>query len=150
MSGDYASILKKSWDEIPPVKVLPTGSWLLRGQNATYQEGKGDNSPTVLFVYKAKEPMDDVSSEEMDALGDNYDVSANRIFVRFFISDNSDWDKVRKHLAKHGIDAKGEIGDSLKAFKGSEVVAYLGTRTYTDNAGEEHEDNTASSFTPLE
>ena len=148
--ADYEAILNKSWDEIPPVKVLPTGSWLLRGQNATYQEGKGDNSPSVLFVYKAKEPMEDVSTDDMDALGPEYDVSANRIFVRFFISDNADWDKVRKHLAKHGVDVHTSISDSLKAFKGTEVVAYLGTRTYTDNAGEEQEDNTASSFTPVE
>lgn len=147
---DYADIVNKSWDAIPPVEILPVGSWLLRGQNATYQASKGESSPSVLFVYKVKEPMEDVDSEKLAALGDNYDVESNKIFTRFWIGDNSDWDKVRKHLAKHGVDTAGKsISDSLKEFKGTEVVAYLDQRTYTNNAGETQEDNVASNFTPL-
>lgn len=147
---DYADIVKGSWDEIPEVQVLPTGSWLLRGRNATYQPAKGEGSPSVLFVYGVKEPMDDVDNTELSKLGDNYDVEANKIFTRFFIGDNSDWDKVRKHLEKHGVSTKGKsIADSLKEFQGAQVIAYVDQRSFTNNAGQSQTENTASNFTPV-
>lgn len=150
--ADYADILTKSWDEIPEVKTLPNGSYLLRGRNASYQPAKNeDQSPAVLFVYTAKEAMDDVDAEDLEKLGDNYDLGANRVFQRFFVADGADWDNVRKHLSKHGIDAKGKsIQDSLKEFKGKEVVAYLSSRTFKTNAGEDKEENVASNFTVAE
>lgn len=149
--ADYEDILSKSWDEIPEVQTLPVGSWLLRARNASYQAPKSaDASPAVLFVYTAKEPMEDVDSEELSKLGDNYDISANRIFSRFFVQDAADWDNVRKHLAKHGIDTKGQsIEESLKQVKGREVIAYLGQRSFTTNAGETKEENTPSNFVPV-
>lgn len=151
MSEDYADILNTSWDNIPEVQVLPEGSWLLRGRNATYQAAKSaDGSPVVLFVYQAKEPMDDVDAAQLAALGDNYDIAANRIFFRFYINDNSSWDGVRKHLAKHGVDPKGTVKESLDAFKGTEVIAYLSKRSYKTNAGEDAESNEPSQFAKVE
>ena len=148
--SDYADIVQQSWDEIPEVKVLPAGSWLLRGRNATYQPAKGEGSPSVLFVYGVKEPMDDVDNAELAKLGTDYDVEANKIFTRFFIGDNSDWDKVRKHLEKHGVTTKGQsISDSLKGFQGSQVIAYVDQRSFTNNAGQPQVENTASNFTPV-
>lgn len=148
--ADYADILNKSWDEIPEVVPVPKGSYLLKGQNATFQPAKGeDGSPSVLFVYRVKEPMDDVDTGELEALGANYDLEANRIFTRFWINDGSDWDKVRKHLAKHGVPLKGNIADSLKEFKGAEVVAFVDQRNFTDNAGQSQTENTAANFTPV-
>jgi hypothetical protein len=148
--ADYADILNKSWDEIPEVVPVPKGSYLLKGQNATFQPAKGeDGSPSVLFVYRVKEPMDDVDTGELAALGDNYDLEANRIFTRFWINDGSDWDKVRKHLTKHGVPLKGNIADSLKEFKGAEVVAFVDQRNFTDNAGQSQTENTAANFTPV-
>lgn len=150
MANDYVDIAAQSWDEIPVVQVLPVGSWALKGQNATYQAAKGEGSPSVLFVYRVKEPMDDVDSEALKALGDNYDVEANRVFSRFWIGDNSDWDKVRNHLKKHGVETKGKnIKDSLAEFKGASIVAYLEQRSFTNNAGAEVQENTASNFTPV-
>lgn len=150
--SDYADILKQSWDELPELVPLPQGSWLLRARGASYQPAKdADKSPTVTFIYSAKEPMDDVSQEELEALGSNYDVSSNRIFARFFVSDGADWDAVRKHLAKHGVEVKGKtIEESLKAIKGTEVIAYLGQRTYTNNAGQDVVENNPSNFTAVE
>lgn len=150
--NSYEAILDKAWDEIPESKVLPTGSWLLKCRNAVYQPAKSaDKSPSVLFVYAAKEPMDDVSDEELAELGDGYDVSDNRIFTRFWIETNRDWDSVRNHIKKHGVEVEGtSIKDSLAAVKGHEVVAVLGTRTYEDATGEMKVDNTTSMFAPVE
>lgn len=149
--SDYADILSKSWAEIPEVELLPDGSYLLKGQSAKYQPAKQeDQTPAVLFIYKPKEAMDDVSAEELAALGDNYDIASNRIFAKFFVNDGADWDKVRKHLIKHGIDANSmSIEESLKAFKNSEVVALLSARSFTNNAGETQTENQATNFTKV-
>ena len=151
MANDYADILNQSWDNIPKVQVLPTGSWLLKLRNATYQPAASeDKSPRVMFVYAPKEPMDDVESSDLEALGKNYDYSANRIFANFFVSDGADWDKVRNHLAKHGVEVSGNIKESFEAAKGAEVVASLNPRSYQNNAGETVIDNNPTNFAKAE
>lgn len=151
MSEDYAEIANRSWDEIPEVQTLPVGSWLLKARNAVYMPAKGDASPRILFFYTAKEPMDDVDDVALNQLGDDYDYADNDIVSTFWVERNKDWDAVRSHLAKHGIDASGKtVPETLKAFKGTEVIAVLGTKTYTTGAGELKEENTASSFAAVE
>jgi len=145
MAEDYADILDRGWEEIPQVKTLPVGSWLLEGTNASFKAGD-DSNDSIIFVYKAKEPMDDVDTDQLDELGADYDYSDNRIFARLWLETNADWDKVRNHLVKHGIDVSGKISDSLKEFKGSQVVSYLDTRTYTNSVGDEVVDNDPVQF----
>lgn len=147
----YEDILNRSWDDIPEPKLLPEGSWLLRGKNVAFfppqEEGK---SARVAFFYEAVEPMDDVKQESLDALGEDYAYSENDIVKQFFINRNRDWDAVRKHLALHGVDTQGKSqADSFKAFKGTEVIAWLGTKTFTTQAGETKTDNDPSNFATL-
>lgn len=150
--SDYADILQGSWDNIPEVATLPDGSWLLKGRNATFQAPRdADKSPVVLFVYEPKEPMDDVDAEELEKLGGDYDFSSNRIFVRFYVETNADWDRIRAHLLKHKIDPKGKsIEETLKAVRGAEVIAHLKTETYQNNAGDMVTQNKADGFLPVE
>lgn len=150
MSETYADILKRQWSDVPKVKVLPTGTYRLKGKNATYQKAKGEGNPSFLFVYEPKQPMDDVDEAQLAELGANYDLANNRVFVRFWYETSRDLDAIRDHLAKHGIDVENtSIEDSMKAFKGSEVMAYLDRKTFTDNAGEQKEDNEAKTFAPV-
>lgn len=146
MAENYEEILNRGWDEVPEVKVLPEGSWLLAGRNAAYKEPEGDSNPFLMFVYEPKEPMDDVDTDALDELGADYDFSNNRLFFRMWLETSADWDKVRKHLVKHGIDVSGSIKDSLDAFKGTEIVSYLEQRSYTDNAGEPQVTNDPTQF----
>lgn len=149
--SDYAEIAALSWENIPEPKVLPAGSYLLRGKNATYQPSKdADKSPSFLFVYGVKEPMDDVPAEDLEALGDGYDVENNQIFHRIWVETAVDFDKVRKHLELHGIEVKGSIPDTLKKFKGTQVVAYLKQRNFTDKSGANRVDNNAEQFAKVE
>lgn len=149
MSNDYTDIANTSWENIPEPKLLPDGTWRLRLRNASYQPSKDeDKSPTVLFVYNAKEAMSDVSEDELTKLGQNYDVEANRIFTRFYVNDASDWANVRKHLEKHGVKPEGNIIQSLKIAKNAEVLAYLSQRNFTAN-GEVREENVATSFASI-
>lgn len=152
MTDNYAEILNRSWDEIPEPKLIPTGSWLLRGNNVGYfpakEEGK---SSRVAFFYTPKEAMDDVSEEELAQLGADYDLADSDVVKQFFINRNKDWDAVRKHLELHGIDTKGKSQDeTFKEFKGSEVIAYVGTRTYVDSSGVTKEQNDPTQFARVE
>lgn len=147
----YEDILNESWDNIPQPLPLPVGSYLLVGRNATYQPAKAaDKSDAVLFVYGVKEAMEDVDQDQLDELGDDYDLGNNTIFHRIYVETSVDWDRVREHLSKHGVEPKGSIGESLKAFKNTNVVGFLSQRSYTTNAGEAKVDNNVTAFVPVE
>lgn len=154
MSENYEDLLDRSFNEIPKPKTLPNGSWRLQGRNATIIEPKeAGKSRQVMFVYQATEPMDDVSDTELAALGADYDYGLKPVFVRFWLQEGADYDKLRKHLEKHGIDTSRDgisIKEMLKTeFRGTEVAAYLDKRSFVDGVGEEQEENTATQFTPV-
>lgn len=147
----YTDLLSKAWGDIPEPKLLPTGSWLLKGRNVSVFPPREEGQATrVAFFYSAVEPMDDVSEVELQGLGEDYSYSENDIVKQFFINRNKDWDKVRQHLALHGVEAQGSIKDTFDAFKNSEVVAYLGTKTFTDGSGQTRTDNDPTQFAKVE
>lgn len=153
MTDSYEDIADRSWDEIPEEKTLPGGSWLLRGRSASYKPAKDDNSsPAILFIHTAKEPMDDVDDEELQALGADYDIGQNRIFTRFYLETGRDYKRVRDFLEVHGveIDPKKSIKETLPAFKGTQAIAVLTSRSFTRNDGTTAEENVASQFTKVE
>lgn len=144
-------ILNRSWGEIPEPKTLPGGSWLLKTRNASYVPAKDDNNAKALFFYVPREPMNDVSESELADLGADYDYSANQVVFTIWLEGPRDWDNLRKHLEKSGVDvSKGTVLDSLKAAKGTEIVGYLGSRTFTNRAGEVQVENTVSNFIKAE
>ena len=143
--SDYEAILNMAWEDIPESKLIPGGSWLLRCRNATFVPKKGEQDAKVLFFYEPKEPMDDVDPSEIEALGD-YDISENDLVAQFFIGRNKDWNRVRAHVEKHGVEVQGSIPETLKALKNTEVIAFVGTRTYTNSQGQSVTDNTVTQF----
>lgn len=149
--SDYTDILKTSWDEVPEPKTLPVGSYLLRGSNISFQKAKEEGkNPTVMMVFQPKEAMDDVSQDELQALGANYEVAENSIFHRVYIERKSDWDKVRKILVKMGVPLEGSLEESFKHFRGAEVIGYLDVNNYTDKDGNAKTQNVIKEFAPLE
>ena len=149
--SDYADIAELSWENIQEPKPLPEGTWLLRLRNAVFQPSKdADKSPTVMFVHVPKEPMSDVKTTELEALGAEYDTSENKIFTRIFIEDGSSWDQVRKLLAKHGVTVSGNVQESLKKAKGSEVLAYLTIDRFQRKDQTWGENNKVTEFAPVE
>lgn len=149
--ADYEKILNTSWDNVPKDKVLPEGSWLLRGKNATFQKSQSEGmSDRFLFVYQVQEAMDDVPETALAELGPDYDPKTKQVFFTIWVERPRDWDAVRAHFQKHGIDVStGTIQDSIKAFKGAEVLAYLGTKTFQAKSGETVTDNDPTNFTPV-
>lgn len=153
---NYEDLANKAISELPVEKILPEGSWLLRGRSATLQPPtKEDGSPSVLFVYSVKEPMSDVRDEDLQALADDgtpYDYTQNTIFNRFWIQTPKDKEAVLTHLEKHGVevDRSKPIPENLAKFKGTEVVAVLGIKSFQDQQGNLRVDNNASMFTRYE
>lgn len=148
---DYSDILKRTKEDIPQQKNLPVGTWRLRCTNAVYNPPKGDSKPTVLFVYEARQAMDDVAPEEISALGEDYDIGEKQIFHRIWIERASDFNRVVSHLEKHGVDCGSQpLEDAITAAKGSEVIAYLELDSFKTRAGDEITDNKPSQFTPVE
>ena len=149
---DYADILKRSWDDIPVPQLLTTGSWRMKVKNAKYMEPKAaDQNPFVLFVYSPMEPLADVDEDAILEMGD-YDPSQNRVFFTIWLETASDWDTLRNHIRKHGIDTTGRSPeDTLKAIKGTEIIAYLDRETYTPKGGGDTvEKNVPSKFAPVD
>lgn len=145
MASNFASIMDQSWENIPEIKLLPVGSYRLRNRGAQYKEPmKEGGDPFILYIYQVVEAMSDVDEAALAALGDNYDLKGNRVFVRQYINDSSDWQQVRNFLAKHGVEAKGDINTTLKEMKNKEAVAYLDQRSFTSMAGEARTENSAS------
>lgn len=149
--SDYADITNLSWEEIQEPQPLPVDTYLLKARNAVFQPSKdADKSPVVMFVYVPKEAMDDVKTDELAALGADYDIAENKIFARFYIEDGSSWDQVRKHLLKHGVEVSGGILETLARVKGTEVLAYLEQKSFVRKDGSQGTANNATEFAPVE
>lgn len=151
MSENYSDIASLSWDNIPQPKTLPTGSWKLRARNATFLPAKSaDSNPRVVIFFTPIEPMDDVDESRLSELGDGYDFAANQIVHNVFIEGPRDWANVRSLLEKMDVQVEGPVQETLKKVRGKEVIAYLGTRTFTDSTGEPREENTAAQFAKID
>lgn len=142
--GDYEKILETAWDDVPEVQLLPLGSWRLKCRGATLAKPKtAEQSPAVVFALEAVEPMEDVDDDALEALGDNYDPSGNRIFHRQWFGDTADRHAVRELLNKFGVDLSGlSISESLKAVKGKTIIGFVKTDTYKGKTS-----NVVSAFT---
>ncbi len=151
MASDYEDILNRSWGEVPKEKLLPKGSYLLKGQSAKFKAGDGDTNPYVLIVTSPVEAMDDVNEEEFAELGADYDVKGNRIFTRVYLERGADYDALKTILTKFGVDTsdKASLGDSLKEVRGKEVVGFIGSRTF-EVRGETRTENTVSQWAAVE
>ena len=142
------NLMTTAWKDIPVAQVLPTGTWRLRCKSASYkparEEGKSD---TVLIVYEAVEPMEDVSEDAIAELGEGYDYSMKAIFHRVWIKEEADMDKFRSLLAKHNIDVADYANgmEAMKALKGTVVLGFLQQSTYKDNT-----ENTVANFSAAE
>ncbi len=149
----YDDILDRSFNELQDDKLLPFGRWVLRLRNAHFMLPRGEaRSAQVLFFYTPVEATEDVDADELEALGEDYDVTENQIVMTVWIEGNRSWKDLMRHLEKHaGVDWEaGSIREVIKkGVKGSEVTAEIGSRTYENNFGELVEENVASNFRPV-
>jgi hypothetical protein len=148
---DYDDILNRTWEDVPEPVLLPVGDWLIAGKNAALiKPTKEGQSLKVLFSYGAKSPVA-VAEDLLEELGD-YDITINDLTYTIYLESAADWDKVRKHLALHGVEMTGAILDDNgklafnKAFRGAEVVGQVGQRSYENADGDTIWQNSLSKF----
>lgn len=150
--SNYDDILNRTWEDVPEPVLLPGGGWLFKGQSAGLVKPReeGEGKLKVIFNYKAVRPVT-VAEDLLDELGD-YDFTINDLSFTIFLESAADWDKVRKHLAIHGVEMKGSILDENgklafnKAFRDSEVVAEVSQRSYENRDGDTIWQNSLSKF----
>lgn len=149
--SNYDDLLNRTWDDIPEPVLLPGGGWLLVGKNAALiKPREAGKSLKILYTYGAKQAVS-VADDLLEELGD-YDITVNELNFTQYIETAADWDKVRRHLALHGVEMEGAILDEAgklafnKAFRGAEVVAEIGQRSYDNNDGETIWQNSVAKF----
>lgn len=149
----YEDILNVAFDEIPVPKFVPNGGWGFICRGASFkpasEEGK---SHVVNFMYQPEEPMEDVDSGELEALGD-FDYREAKIFHKFWIKpgSGSDLHALREHLTKHGIDLGGmSVAEGLKAVKNTRINGLVGLKQFTRQDGTMAEDNVITNFTTIQ
>lgn len=154
---DYSDLLNKSWDEIPEEQLLPDGAYRAKGRNVTFMKPKEeDKSPKIVFFYEPVEPVD-VNEDALADLGADYDLSINNLGYTVYIEGPRDLDKVRKHLALHGIEvdpSKPILNEDNKlsfgkAFVGAEIIGRITQSSYQRN-GETVWVNNIGSFQRVE
>ncbi len=154
MVESYDDILDRSFDDLQDDKLLPGGLWVLRLRNAHYMAPREEGqSAQILFFYKPVEPTDDVDTDELEALGEDYDYTENQIVFKVWIEGGRSWKDLQRHIKKHaGVDWDlPSIREVIKTgVKGSEVVARLGERTFENNFGELVAENVASDFRAMD
>lgn len=155
MTDTYTDIMKVAWGEIPEPKLLPVGSWLLQLRNVTFLEPREEGQKgRVLFFYTPRAPMEDVSEDDLAALGQDYDFGENQVTYTIWIESSRDWKRVREHIAKHGteVDPALSIEENFKAVSKArpEIIGYLDQRSYQTNAGEQKTDNNITAFQAVE
>ena len=138
----YEAILARGWGEIPKPQFLPDGSYRFRCTGGKAHAPKTpDGSTRVVLGFEPQEAMEDVDSVALAALGDNYDISENVIWVTVWLQKATDYAKLRNIMEKCGLnldDYQGKDGfdNSLKAMKGMECHGYVITGTEKSPSGE--------------
>ena len=149
MSDSYEELLGRTRAETPDVEMLPVGSYRLKHRGAArfVAAKESDKNDCVMFVYNAMEPLEDVDTEALGALGD-YDITQNKLFFRIWIESESDWAAFWAHLDKHGIVLGPEATrkEGMEAVKGSEIIAWLEQRTFQNKAGDMVDSNDPTNF----
>lgn len=152
MSEDYEDLLERTRAETPELALLPVGSWRLKSRGAKFQKAKdSDKNDSVMFIYAAMEPLDDVDIEELAALGD-YDITQNKLFFRVWIESETDWANFWSHVDKHGelgLGPEATRKAAMEAVKGAEIIAWLEQRTFQAKSGDMVDTNDPVNFAPV-
>lgn len=150
-AGDFESLLSMTADTVPEPKLVPTGTWTLKGKKIIAKEGDGSNGVLARFtvVFNATTPHEDVDEEE--TAGGEWKGEA--IFHDIRIEKKSDMSQLVKLLGVAGIDTEeGTVSDWIKAFNSAKpsVIATVSKRTWTDtNTGDLRSANSLKGFTAV-
>lgn len=142
---DLGNILDRSWDDMPEVVLLPTGSYKLVVRNIAYMAPKeaGQNGKVVVF-FIPKAALSDVDTSD---LPEGYDITENEVTATYWIERNKDWQPVRELLKALGVDTESgtSMKDTFKAARKKEVTGYVDVRSF-NSRGQTVTQNVATDF----
>jgi hypothetical protein len=142
---DLGNILDRSWDDMPEVVLLPTGSYKLVVRNIAYMPPReaGQNGKVVAF-FIPKEALSDVDTSN---LPENYDVTENEVTKTFWIERNKDWQPVRDLLKALGVDTESgaSMKDTFKEARKKEIIGSVDVRSF-QSRGETVTQNVVNDF----
>lgn len=150
-AGDFESLLSMTADTVPEPKLVPTGTWTLKGKKIIAKEGDGSTDLIARFtvLFNAVTPHEDVDEDE--AAGGEWKGEA--IFHDIRIEKKSDMGQLVKLLGVAGIDTEeGNVADWIKEFNANKpsVIATVSKRTWTDkNTGDLRSANSLKGFTAV-
>lgn len=136
---DYEKLLDRTMDEIGDgPKTIPEGTWLLTGVANIYKtsEENGGNAPKVMFILIPEKPADDVSGDELAAVGEDW---KERQFVSINVETGSDAAQVRNILKSLGVDLgnttiKAALQANKSLIRGKKAWATNVHKPYTHKA----------------
>lgn len=130
--------------------MLPEGTWRLKVRGYKYRPATETASAQVVFFLMPIEPKEDVDTEALEALGEDYDLSINSATAQFWLGEARDWTKVFAFAEAAGIESEEVAEVSRKEvfdmIRDRYVVGYMKVETYTDRAGAMVQKLVVSSF----
>ncbi len=151
----YETILARGWDNIPKPKFLPDGSYRFRCASAkAIQPKTPDGNTRVSIGFEPQEPMEDVDTEALAALGEGYDIAENTIWVTIWLQRATDYAKLRNIMEKCGLNLDDYVGkdgfeNSLKALKNTECIGVVINGFDKDATGAQVPVNKITTFSDL-
>lgn len=132
-------ILNMAIDELKPPPPTPEGIWRLQAKRGFITQPRdASTSPRAVFIYKPVEPIE-VDPDELAALEPDALEAAEVQFSMWLDDPRALLVDVPMHLRKHeGADLEGSLREVLqRGIRGSEVIAEVYHRRYTNSAGDE-------------
>jgi hypothetical protein len=155
MSQTFADILGTEIDNIAPPKLVPLGTWLLRGvsatsKNITYKDkSTGDDREAKLFNFRF-EPAQagpDVNAEDVNAAEYEGKPIYHSIFVRLQ-SDGQPNKRSAEGLKEFLQTLSLTDTDPLDSFEGKFIMAQVVTAEKKNRDGNVYLDNALKDFEP--
>lgn len=141
------ALMDTDWENMPDLmETIPSGTWKLRAKNGAFKDRTDDQNAKFLFFLIPVEPKDDVDPEALAAAGAEYDYTNHQIVVTRYVENLRDIKSVMEFVKLFGVELEGLTPkQAAKKVSGKEIIAEVGTRTYTGRFGAVTE-NTASAF----
>jgi len=145
-TNDFDDILNRAGTDLPDEAALyPNGTFRLRCAavaEGSFQTKEGRTIKTVSFGYAVGEPGEDVDQDEWSEVAQ--DVTGQRIWKRYSLSNSAEIAAFKRDIAAHGIDPNAEgtvLGEQARACKGHEVTGTLVRNFYKTKDGTERREN---------
>lgn len=155
--ADLEDIMSLTAEDIRAPGLYPTGPWEIRNVGYTLsdvEDKEGNPQKKINLRYEGFAALDGVDEDAVNEGG----FEGKTLWIARWISKpaikaahDGTLQRFINFVEMHGVDPSGRDLEAMcKALKGQGLLADVGTRTYTNKAGEEVTDNTVANFASVE